>query len=153
MQWGAHSSKGTSAWVPALALHGRMLDSRQTPSTSLTFQRERAEHWVAGKHASVVSGGSLGGFPWPRALPCWRAGPCLPLLRPLLFPLSTARKTPHCISASPPRVPRTTLSNTSTRYEPLCDKTLLGHAVFSRILTTEAAETQPRPQQIQHLPF
>lgn len=66
--------------------------------------------------------GSLRGFPWPGPLPCWRLGPCLLLFLPLLFPLSTARKTPHCMSASPPRVPRTKLSNTSTRYEPPCEK-------------------------------
>lgn len=93
--------------------------------------------------------GSLRGFPWPGPLPCWRLGPCLLLFLPLLFPLSTARKTPHCMSASPPRVPRTKLSNTSTRYEPPCEKALLGHTLFSPIPRTEAAETQPHPQRIQ----
>lgn len=29
--------------------------------------------------------------------------------------LSTARKTPHCMSTSPPRVPRSAMPNTSTR--------------------------------------
>lgn len=56
-------------------------------------------------------------------------------------PLSTARKTPRCMSASPPRVPRSTMSNTSTRYEPPCEKALPGHTSVSPVPGTEAAET------------
>ena len=55
--------------------------------------------------------------------------------------LSTARKTPHCISTSPPRVPRSTMSSTSTRYEPQCER-VLRSARRSPILRTKyAAET------------
>lgn len=59
------------------------------------------------------------------ALSSWRLGSCLLHLLPLLFSLSTAKKTPHSISASPPRVPRSTMSSTSTRYEPQCEKILM----------------------------
>lgn len=135
---GSTQLQSTPTWVRAQAPRGRRPGSRRTPSTSLTSQRETAKRWVTGKLACVIPGEALGGCPGPWSLLCWRCGPRLPFL-PLLFPLSTARKTPHCMSASLPRVPGAALSTTSTRYEPLCDKALGGHAIFSPTLRTEAA--------------
>lgn len=65
--------------------------------------------------------------PDPTPLSSWRLGCGLLHLPPLLFSPSTARKTPPPTSVSPPRVPRSTMSSTSTRYEPQCEKVLIGH--------------------------
>lgn len=107
---------------------------------------------LGNRKACVIPGEARRRLP-PAPGPCSAGDAVLvfPFL-PLLFPLSTARKTPHCMSASLPRVPGATLSTTSTRYEPLCDKALGGHAIFSPILRTEAAETQPCPRRIQWPP-
>lgn len=81
---------------------------------------------LEGFHESMPSW-SLEGpseLPRPEPLTYWRLGPYLLLFLPPLLSLSfsAARRTPHCMLASPPKVPRCTLLNTSTRYELLCER-------------------------------
>ena len=117
MEQGECSSKGTSTWVSRLAEYTSL---QQTDPSHQPYLPKGNSRMLEGSRGVMPMRALAQGLAAQR-LPLAR-GPCSSGNRAVdistfyfCSSLSTARKTPHCMSTSPPRVPRSAMPNTSTR--------------------------------------